>query len=57
MSDVQQTIKLENSWGETLKTTTGFRFFARHTEFILGVVFGSVMTFSSFHVRNYRIFR
>ena len=61
MSDVAQFVKLENdtrvSWSETLKTMTGFRFFARHSEFILGVIVGSTMTVSGFRFHNYRPFK
>jgi hypothetical protein len=54
MSDVMQSVKLENavSWTDTLKTATGFRFFARHSEFIFGVIIGSAMTASGFKFRH-----
>lgn len=46
-----QSVKLENaSWTDTLKTVTGFRFFARHSEFIFGVVVG--ITVSGFKFRH-----
>ena len=61
MSDIGQSLKLENdtrvTWSETLKTMTGFRFFARHSEFILGVIVGSTMTASGFRFHNYRLFK
>lgn len=53
MSDVMQSVKLENavSWSDTLKTSIGFLFFK--SEFIFGVIVGAI-TVSSFKFRHYQ---
>jgi hypothetical protein len=58
MSEVLQSVKLEDlklaTWGETIKNIISFRFFENHSEFIVGVIVGSIM--SGVHFRNYRPF-
>lgn len=60
MSELSQSVKLEDvklvTWGETIKNVISFQFFENYSEFVAGVIVGSVMTMSGFHFRNYRPF-
>jgi len=65
MSELSQSVKLENvklenvklaTWGETIKNLISFQFFENHSEFLAGVIVGSIMTMSGFKYRNYSPF-
>ena len=60
MSDISQSVKMEDvklaTFGETIRNIISFQFFENNSEFIAGVIFGSIMTMSAFQFRNYRHF-